>query len=127
MDNIQEIITNMATIITSGGVILAFALKIGKGILNKELQPFNEKIDKMDKLRVEQHNETLTKICKLKEELDKNSLNTMKNTICNENIPLCERIDVFKEYVDKGGNGAVKIYGHQLEERYEKELKKEGN
>lgn len=62
----------------------------------------------------------------LKQELHKNSLNTMKNTICNDNIPLSERISVGKEYIEKGGNGAVKIYFHSLEEQYEKELKKEG-
>ena len=62
----------------------------------------------------------------LKEELRQNSLNTMKNTICNENIPLKERIEVGKEYIEHGGNGAVKIYYHGLEERYERELKKEG-
>ena len=61
----------------------------------------------------------------LKEELNKNSLNTMKNTICNENIPLSERIIVGKEYLEKGGNGAVKIYYHKLEEEYEKKLQKE--
>ena len=61
----------------------------------------------------------------LKEELRLNSLNTMKNTICNENIPLSERISVGKEYLEKGGNGAVKIYYHILEEEYEKKLQKE--
>lgn len=58
----------------------------------------------------------------LKEELRKNSLNTMKNTICNDNIPLSERVSVGKEYIEKGGNGAVKIYVHKLEEQYEKQL-----
>ena len=62
----------------------------------------------------------------LKEELRQNSLNTMKNTICNENIPLKERIEVGKEYIKHGGNGAVKVYFHGLEEKYERELKKEG-
>ena len=62
----------------------------------------------------------------LKKELRQNSLNTMKNTICNENIPLKERIEVGKEYIEHGGNGAVKIYFHGLEEKYETELKKEG-
>ena len=62
----------------------------------------------------------------LKKELKQNSLNTMKNTICNEKIPLSERVSVGKEYIDKGGNGAVKIYVHQLEEEYEEELKKGG-
>lgn len=60
----------------------------------------------------------------LKKELKQNSLNTMKNTICNDKIPLSERVSVGKEYVEKGGNGAVKIYLHQLEEEYEKEIRK---
>ena len=59
----------------------------------------------------------------LKAELKQNSLNTMKNTICNDKIPLSERVSVGKEYIEKGGNGAVKIYLHQLEKEYEKELK----
>ena len=72
----------------------------------------------------------MTKVIKeetepIKEELHKNSLNTMKNTICNDNIPITERLAVGKEYIDKGGNGAVKIYLHKLESQYEKELKKE--
>lgn len=62
----------------------------------------------------------------LKDELNENSLNTMKNTICNEMIPLSERVSVGKKYVDKGGNGAVKVYLHQLEQEYEEELKKGG-
>ena len=59
----------------------------------------------------------------LKKELKQNSLNTMKNTICNDKIPLSERVSVGRDYIDKGGNGAVKIYVHQLEQEYEKELK----
>ena len=59
----------------------------------------------------------------LKEELHKNSLNTMKNTICNENIPITERLVVGKDYLDKGGNGAIKIYLHKLADKYEKQLK----
>ena len=61
----------------------------------------------------------------IKEELHRNSLNTMKNTICNENIPITERLIVGKEYIEKGGNGAVKIYIHKLEEEFEKQLKAE--
>lgn len=63
----------------------------------------------------------------LKKELNENSLNTMKNTICNDNIPLSERITVGKKYVDKGGNGAVKVYLHKLEEEYEEKIKREAN
>ncbi len=61
----------------------------------------------------------------LKEELHRNSLNTMKNTICNENIPITERLIVGKEYIEKGGNGAVKIYLHKLEEDFANKLKEE--
>ena len=123
LGQIQTILTCVATFITSGGVILAFALKIGKKILDSSLEPFNKRIDEMDKNRKEQHNETLAIIDTLKIELNKNSLNTMKNTICNENIPLSERVSVGKEYIEKGGNGAVKIYVHKLEEEYEEQLK----
>ena len=62
----------------------------------------------------------------LKAELNENSLNTMKNTICNEIIPLSERVSVGKKYIEKGGNGAVKIYVRQIEKEEEEKLKKEG-
>jgi len=63
------------------------------------------------------------KLAPIKKELEKNSLNTMKNTICNDNIPITERLIVGKEYIDKGGNGAVKVYVHKLEEEYERKIK----
>lgn len=99
MNNIQEIITNMATIITSGGVILAFALKIGKGILNQSLQPFNDKIDKMDKLRIEQHKETMTKIKDLENIVDYNDIDAVRNRIVAFD-QLC-RLDVNNDSIKK--------------------------
>ena len=124
LGNINVFLTLFASILTSGGIICTIALKVGKGVLSKELAPFNKKIDEMDKARTEQHEETKKEIKILKDELNKNSLNTMKNTICNEMIPLSERVSVGKEYIDKGGNGAVKILIHKLEQDYENELKK---
>ena len=122
-------IKDTASILTAGSIICGFAMKFGKGILNKtldkKLEPFGKRIDDLDKARQDQHNETNQKFDKLQEELNKNSLNTMKNTICNDNIPLPERLQVGKEYIDKGGNGAVKILIHRLEEDYEKKLKKD--
>lgn len=56
-------------------------------------------------------------------ELLKNSLDTMKIAICSEELPLSERVSIGKYYVDKGGNGAIKIKVHVLEDEYEKELK----
>lgn len=125
MEPIKVFLLNFASIITAGGVICGFALKVGKFILNNQLKPFEDKIEEMDKYRKEQHEETLLKISTLETELHKNSLNTMKNTICNDNIPLSERISVGKDYIDKGGNGAIKIYLHELEKKYEEELRKE--
>ena len=55
-------------------------------------------------------------------ELLKNSLDTMKIAICSEELPLSERVSIGKEYIDKGGNGAIKIKVHVLEDEYEKEL-----
>lgn len=121
--NIKDFLITFASILSAGGIIGAFALKIGKGVLTKELQPFADKMKEMDKARIEQHEETKREIEKIREELNDNSLNTMKNTICNENIPISERLTVGKEYLDKGGNGAVKIYLHKLAEEYEKQLK----
>lgn len=56
-------------------------------------------------------------------ELLKNSLDTMKIAICSEELPLSERVSIGKDYIDKGGNGAIKIKVHVLEDEYEKELK----
>ena len=123
LNSIKDNLDLIASIIVSGGVVAGFALKVGKGILSKELKPFKDKIDDMEKARIDQHEETKREIAKLQEELDENSLTTMKNTICNENIPISERLTVGKKYLDKGGNGAVKIYLHKLAEEYEKQLK----
>ena len=121
---LQHFLVNFASILTAGGIICGVALKVGKVILNNNLKPFNDRIDELEKSRVEQHEETKIELQKVKVELKKNSLNTLKNTICNENIPLSERVAAGREYIDKGGNGAVKIRVHQLETQYEEELKK---
>lgn len=121
---LQHFLVNFASILTAGGIICGVALKVGKVILNNNLKPFNNRIDELEKARVEQHEETKIELQKVKTELKKNSLNTLKNTICNENIPLSERVAAGREYIDKGGNGAVKIRVHQLETQYEEELKK---
>lgn len=112
LGQIQTTIIFLATFLTSGGVILAFALKIIRGIISKEITPLCEKMQNDIKL--------------MHDELNENSLNTMKNSICNDSIPLSERVSIGQKYIEKGGNGAVKIRVHQLEEQYEKELKKGG-
>lgn len=42
---IYTFILNFASVLTAGGVIVAFTLKTGKKILNKSLEPFDKRID----------------------------------------------------------------------------------
>ena len=81
LGQLQTIIVFIATFITSGGIIMTFALKIGKKILDKSLEPFNKRIDEMDKLRIEQHDETLERINKLEEIVDQNDIDVVRNRI----------------------------------------------
>ena len=81
LGQIQTIFVFIATFITSGGIILAFALKIGKKILDNSLEPFNKKIEEMDKNRKEQHNETLSKIKDLEKIVDTNDIDTVRSRI----------------------------------------------
>lgn len=120
--DIKDFVISLAAFFMAGATLCGLAIKFGKSILANELKPFKEEIKKTNEARLEQHEETKREIAALKEELNRNSLNTMKNTICNNNIPITERLMVGKEYIEKGGNGAVKIYLHKLEEDFERDL-----
>lgn len=127
MDTFMRIASYIATSISSGAVIGAFALKIGRGILAKELEPFSKKIDETNKMREEQHEETKKEILSLREELKINTLNTLKCTMCNKEMPMSERLEAGRLYIENGGNGGGKIYYHKLEEEYEASLNKNEN
>lgn len=114
----------IASIITSCGVIGGTLLWIGKKILDKTLKPFKEQMDEMDKTREEQHKETKTEIGNIREELRVNTLNTLKNTMVNENMPFSERLDAGRKYIEMGGNGGGKIYFHELEKQATERLTK---
>lgn len=74
----------------------------------------------------EDQKKTNEKIDKLATDLKDIKLDTMKLAICSEEVPLKERIDIGKKYIESGGNGSVKIKVHVLEELYEEqELQKE--
>ena len=87
-------------------------LKVPILIRNFLLKEIKEDIKEIKKDNKSIHNELL-----------KNSLDTMKIAICSEELPLSERVSIGKDYIDKGGNGAIKIKVHVLEDEYEKELK----
>lgn len=116
LGEIQTIIVFFATLFTSGGVIVAIVSKILKNMIIKQITPLCNNMQEEIK-KIQEDNKMIH------EELKRNSLNTMKNTICNDKVPLSERIKVGKEYIEAGGNGSVKILVHTLEEKYEKELK----
>ena len=114
---IQTAVIFLATFITSGGVILGFALKIIKGIISKQITPLCKSIQD-DISKIQSDNK------EIHEELKRNSLDTMRIAICSCELPLQERVDIGKRYIDAGGNGSVKVLVHTLEQRYEVELRR---
>ena len=108
LGHIQQIIVFLATFLTSGGIILSFALKSVNKVIKRQLEPIVEDNKKIH------------------EELKQNSLDTMRIAICSDELPLKERLDIGKRYIESGGNGSVKVVVHSLEKKYEEELKKEG-
>lgn len=93
-------------------LIRDFLLKEIKEEIKTDIKEINKEIKEIKKDNKAIHSELL-----------KNSLDTMKIAICSEELPLSERVSIGKYYVDKGGNGAIKIKVHVLEDEYEKELK----
>ena len=122
LNSIKDNLDLIASIIVSGGVVAGFALKVGKGILDKTLKPFNDKIDKMEKDRIEQHNETLQKVNQVQLYTDKNFLVRFLADIEQGNkIDEVEKerfYEVYKNYRELGGNSYI---AHKVEK-----LQKEG-
>ena len=122
LNSIKDNLDLIASIIVSGGVVAGFALKVGKGILNKELKPFKDKIDKMEKDRKDQHNETLQKIDDVKLYTDKNFLVRFLADVEQGNkIDEVEKerfYEVYKDYRGLGGNSYIQ---HKVDK-----LQKEG-
>lgn len=46
-------------------------------------------------------------------------LSTLRLTILNDDVPITERLAAGEKYVKEGGNGAVKVRYHMLQEEYE--------
>ena len=114
---IQTAVIFIASLITSSGVILGFASKIFKKVVKNQIQPICENIQN-DINKIQNDNK------EIHEELKRNSLDTMRIAICSSELPLKERVDIGRRYVDAGGNGSVKVLVHTLEQRYEEELKR---
>ena len=122
LNSIKDNLDLIASIIVSGGVVAGFALKVGKKILDKSLKPFNDKIDKLEENRKEQHQETLSKIDDVKLYTDKNFLVRFLADVEQGNkIDEVEKerfYEVYKDYKGLGGNSYIQ---HKVDK-----LQKEG-
>ena len=122
LNSIKDNLDLIASIIVSGGVVAGFALKVGKGILDKTLKPFSEKIDKLEKARIEQHADTIKRIDNVQLLSDKNFLVRFLADVEQGNkIDEVEKerfYEVYKNYRELGGNSYI---AHKVEK-----LQKEG-
>lgn len=119
---LKVLLVNIASFITAGGIIGAFALKVGKKVLDNSLKPFNEKISEIEKVRIEQHSETLNKINDVQLYTDKNFLVRFLADVEQGNkvddVEIERFYEVYKDYKDLGGNSYIQ---HKVEK-----LQKEG-
>lgn len=93
-------IVQISGIITAILVIVAFLVKIYKLISSVE-----------------------KKINTFEENLKDNTLSTYRLVIINENMPLSERLNAGKKYVDMGGNGEIHALYDALQDKFKKSVK----
>lgn len=119
---IMKLIQDIASTIVAGGVICGVAMKYGKKILDKALKPFEDRMDKMDKTREEQHQDTIQQINNVQLYSDKNFLVRFLADIEQGNqiddVEIERFYEVYKNYKDLGGNSYIQ---HKVEK-----LQKEG-
>ena len=122
LEQIKDNLGLIASIITSSGVIGGALLYIGKKILNKTLKPFSDKMEDMEKARLEQHADTIKRIDNVQLLSDKNFLVRFLADIEQDNkVDEVEKerfYEVYKDYRELGGNSYI---AHKVEK-----LQKEG-
>lgn len=65
------------------------------------------------------------KIDNFEDNLNINTLHTLRLVIINKEMPLSERLKAGKEYVEKGGNGEIHTLYEALQEKYKNEIKED--
>lgn len=120
--DLKDFVINLSAFLVAGGTIGAIALKYGKKILDKYLQPFNDRMDEFEKARVEQHQDTINRINNVQLYSDKNFLVRFLADIEQGNkVDEVEKerfYEVYRDYKDLGGNSYIQ---HKVEK-----LQKEG-
>ena len=122
LEDIYNFVIVLGAFLGAGSIIVKVALKSGKKVLDKTLDPFMKRIDKMDELRIKQHEETKEEIKQVQLYSDKNFLVRFLADIEQGNVVdevEKERFyEVYKDYKDLGGNSYI---SHKVEK-----LQKEG-
>jgi len=122
LEQIKDNLGLIASIITSSGVIGGALLWVGKKILNKTLKPFSDKMEDMEKARIEQHSDTIKRIDNVQLLSDKNFLVSflarVENGLIIDEVEKERFYEVYKDYRELGGNSYI---AHKVEK-----LQKEG-
>ena len=116
LEQIKDNLGLIASIITSSGVIGGAFLYVGKKILDKTLKPFRDKMEDMEKARLEEHADTIKRIDNVQLLSDKNFLVRFLADIEQDNkVDEVEKerfYEVYKDYRDLGGNSYI---AHKVE------------
>ncbi len=122
LEQIKDNLGLIASIITSCITIGTALLWVGKKILDKTLKPFKDKMEDMEKARLEEHADTIKRIDNVQLLSDKNFLVRFLADIEQDNkVDEVEKerfYEVYKDYRELGGNSYI---AHKVEK-----LQKEG-
>lgn len=122
LEQIKDNLGLIASIITSSGVIGSAFLYVGKKILDKTLKPFKDKMEDMEKARLEEHVDTIKRIDNVQLLSDKNFLVSflarVENGLIIDEVEKERFYEVYKDYRELGGNSYI---AHKVEK-----LQKEG-
>ena len=122
LEQIKDNLGLIASIITSCTVIGTALLWVGKKILNKTLKPFKDKMEDMEKARLEEHADTIKRIDNVQLLSDKNFLVSflarVENGLIIDEVEKERFYEVYKDYRELGGNSYI---AHKVEK-----LQKEG-
>ena len=122
LEQIKDNLGLIASIITSCTVIGTALLWVGKKTLNKTLKPFSDKMEDMEKARIEQHADTIKRIDNVQLLSDKNFLVSflarVENGLIIDEVEKERFYEVYKDYRELGGNSYI---AHKVEK-----LQKEG-
>lgn len=93
------------------------ARKRGENTVATQIQRLSERIDEMDQKLDEKIDALDKKLDKQRDTVEKQHLDVLRLTIMSPNMPVSERLIAGAEYINKGGNGDVKKYVHELEKQ----------